>query len=142
MKKLLFLTALFTSLLIGFAACSDNEPFEEEWTEGLVGEPVYYTDVFGTLSYDAAEGIFYFSAKESRDPEMLKKLSDKTYAIFPPEEILYDSLKSNIGDVWLKIATTFSNDNTLYVRSIISEENTRSIDQTPEFDTPPPAWFF
>jgi hypothetical protein len=128
MKKVLFLTALFTSLLIGFASCSDNESFEEEWTEGLVGEPVYYTDVFGTLSYDAAESIFYFSAKESKDPEMLKKLGDKTYAIFPSEKILHDILKSNIGDVWLKVATTFSNSNTLYVSSIISEDDSRSID--------------
>ena len=85
--------------------------------------PVYYTDVFGTLSYDAAESIFYFSAKESKDPEMLKKL-----AIFPPEKILHDILKSNIGDVWLKVATTFSNSNTLYVSSIISEDDSRSID--------------
>ena len=68
------------------------------------------------------------SAKESKDPEMLKKLGDKTYAIFPPEKILHDILKSNIGDVWLKVATTFSNSNTLYVSSIISEDDSRSID--------------
>ncbi|MCX4259031.1 MAG: hypothetical protein OSJ34_04855 [Muribaculaceae bacterium] len=42
MKKVLFLTALFTSMLIGFASCSDNEPFEEEWTEGLVGACILY----------------------------------------------------------------------------------------------------
>ena len=62
MKKLLFLTALFTSMLIGFASCSDSEDIidctdEPQWfpTYTLVGKLTYNSDSTGYLLEIAKE---------------------------------------------------------------------------------------
>ncbi|MDE6343905.1 MAG: hypothetical protein K2L69_04135, partial [Muribaculaceae bacterium] len=62
MKKLLFLTALFTSLLISFAACSDSENIidctdEPQWfpTYTIIGRLTYNSDSTGYLLEIAKE---------------------------------------------------------------------------------------
>ena len=58
MKKVLFLTALFTSMLIGFAACSNDDEVYSN-----VGIPVFYSDVTGELF--KIDGVYFFRATDS-----------------------------------------------------------------------------
>ena len=71
MKKLLLLTAIFTTLFIGFTACSDDDP---DRFEHMTGDPIRLHKVTGELTNDPENGVFYFRAIECDDTYVLRKI--------------------------------------------------------------------
>ncbi|MDE6343744.1 MAG: hypothetical protein K2L69_03320 [Muribaculaceae bacterium] len=71
MKKLLLLTALFTTLFIGFTACSDNEPEVEldadDWSTpfGIGFSSYTITDIIGELAYVKGKDAYQFLPDKS-----------------------------------------------------------------------------
>jgi hypothetical protein len=124
MKKVLFLTALFTSMLIGFAACSDDDEVYSN-----VGIPVFYSDVTGELF--KTDGVYFFRATDSENEHLLKELKD---SVFP---ISIGSLQDNSIDIekyvgYVSMEITDSFQDSIWVKSIASiEANDRSRFITP-----------
>ena len=158
MKKIIFLTALFTTLFIGLTACSDNEPEIENLyqpngpTETLGPEPIY-EQILGILSYDKKNQSYHFTAEcgvEDKDTFVINRIGHESYQIIPPY-IGFD-LSKYIGEVCVEIdifrmygGLGQKKSNLLKINSFVdlpSNYASRSFDFTPEFNTPPPAWFF
>ncbi|MDE6609438.1 MAG: hypothetical protein K2K33_02655, partial [Muribaculaceae bacterium] len=96
MKKLLFLTALFTSLLIGFAACSDikeDVPFIDE------GDPIQQYTIEGLLTYDDATNRYALAVSKCTNEAVLDLASKDKIYIDPDKvsEIVYPTLKDFVG---------------------------------------------
>lgn len=95
MKKLLLLTALFTSLLIGFAACSDKEdiPLMDE------GDPIQQYTIEGLLTYDDATERYALAVSKCTNEAVLNLASKDKIYIDPDKisEIVYPTLKNFVG---------------------------------------------
>ncbi|MDE6644998.1 MAG: hypothetical protein K2J97_02815, partial [Muribaculaceae bacterium] len=135
MKKSLLLAALFTALFIGFTACSDNDEVYES-----VGYPPHWIKVDGELF--KANGAYFFRATDNEDELLLKELRDSVFPVsmWAVQDNSID-IEKYIGYVRMEISESFND--SIWVKSIVStKNNNRSRFITPEFDTPPPAWFF
>lgn len=95
MKKLLLLTALFTSLLIGFAACSDKEdiPLMDE------GYPIQQYTIEGLLTYDDVTERYALAVSKCTNEAVLNLASKDKIYIDPDKvsEIVYPTLKDFVG---------------------------------------------
>ena len=112
MKKLLFLTALLTSLFLSFTACSDNDEVYSN-----VGIPIFYCDVTGELF--KANGVYLFRATDSEDERLLKELRDSVFPIsmWSVQDNSID-IKKYIGYVRMEISESFND--SIWVKSIVS----------------------
>lgn len=111
MKKLIFLTALFTTLFIGFTACSDNM-MEDDMEESGVGTPdfSYIYNLSAKLGYDDTNDRYILLLDEDKKQSIIDTLWMYGLLYVPKESYnnynsstLYIDYKTSDQDIYSKL---------------------------------------